>query len=233
MQRNPLLAVPTPLFLTALVLSGCATSPAPREPISSVYDMPLSMSLPPPQLPQSVGVGLFGGLGAGQSDFHDYELDGAASSLDDSDTSFSAFGGYRWTPNYGMLIGYIDHGKIDASGPVGEAGQPFTDKIEYKSMIVCGMGTVPIVPSLAAFGLVGAAYWQQDVKYEEVGQTTFKDDSSGISPCIGAGVNYFIDNSGHFGLNLNWLHIFEAGDKGDTGHDSDIDFIALGFMFSQ
>jgi hypothetical protein len=147
--------------------------------------------------------------------------------------SFSGFAGYRWTPNYGMLLGYIDHGRLEADGPVGEGGQPFTDKIDYQSVLLCGMASAPIARSTAVYGLLGAAHWRQEVAYREQSMTPFNENSSGVSPTIGGGVNYFFDATGRFGLNLTWIRIFEAGDKGQTGHDSDIDFVSLGFMISQ
>ena len=132
-----------------------------------------------------------------------------------------------------MLLGYIDHGKLNADGPVGEGGQPFKDEIEYRSVILCGMAAAPIARGTAVYGLLGAAQWSQSVVYREQSTTPFNDTSSGFSPAVGGGVNYFLDSGGHFGLNLAWIRIFEAGDKGQTGHDSDIDFVSLGFLISQ
>jgi hypothetical protein len=225
-----------PSFVTllslAMLLVGCASAPRSRAEYGpGPYPTPSGSA---PQLPPSPGVGAFGGLGLGRSIFHDYELDGLpGADVEEADTSFSAFAGYRWTPNYGVLLGYIDHGTLEASGPVGEGGQPFTDKIDYKSVVLCGMATAPIAEGTAVYGLLGAAHWNQDVAYREQSATPFNADSSGFSPAIGGGVNYFFDSGGHFGFNLTWIRIFQAGDKGKTDHDSDIDFVSLGFLISQ
>jgi hypothetical protein len=237
MHRKHSLALYITIISSSPLLFGCAAAPIPRA--SDSLDPGLDAYLVAPQLPPSLGIGGFGGLGVGESKFHDYELGGLPGAhVDDTATSFSAFAGYRWTPNYGMLLGYIDHGQLSASGPVGDGGQPFTDKIKYKSVIMCGMASAPVARGVAVFGLAGAAYWDQSVKYSEeispgLPPQTSTDSSIGVSPTIGGGVNYFFDSGGHFGLNLTWIHIFGAGDKSKTDHDSDIDFATLGFVLSQ
>lgn len=239
-SASTFLARTAPL-LVPLFFGACAATPS-----ASRFYAPAANSMvarAPAALPPSLGVGAFGGLGLGQSEFHDYELDSLpGANADTTDTSFAAIAGYRWTPNYGMLLGFIDHGTLEADGPIGEGGQPFEDSIDYKSVILCAMASAPIARGVAVYGLVGAAHWTQDVEYTEgfsgkltegTPGTVFKEDASGVSPAIGGGINYFIDTGGHFGLNLAWVRVFEAGDKGKTGHDSDIDFVSFGMIVSQ
>lgn len=227
----------------ALALSAACAATEPRA-VSFATEPGFALPRAPAPLAASPGIGFFGGLGLGQSTFHDYELDGLpGAEVDDTDTAFSLFTGYRWTPNYGVLMGYIDHGSVRASGPVGEGGSPFDDEVGYKSTLLCAMAAWPIAPSTAILGFTGAAYWQQDVDYEE-GYTppglggegvssNYGADESGVSAVIGGGVNYFFDPTQHFGLSLMWFRIIDAGDQGATGHDSDIDFVSLGITASQ
>ena len=89
--------------------------------------------------------GFYAGAGAGQAMIDD-------GALDDEDTAFSAFGGYQFTPYFGLEAGFADFGEIE---PLGSAGP----KLEGDSGYLVAVGTVPFTDSFSAYAKAGVNVW--------------------------------------------------------------------------
>lgn len=169
-------------------------------------------------------VGYVGGVSLGTTRLHDYEAD-PGDRVDDSDTGWAVWGGYQASPFWGAVAGYVDFGQLYAEGP---GGGGFTDTIDYSGFALLAMGVLPVAQRTALIGLTGTFIWNQKVDYDDA-SGPFDADEWGVSPAIGSGLNYYLDDLQKYGFNVTWLHVFEAGDFNATGHDSDLDFFGLGF----
>lgn len=89
------------------------------------------------------------GANVGRSD-QKLSVDEIGSSKD-HDTAFKIYGGYQFTPVFGIEAGYADLGKADISAVgVTVGGRP-------KSIYVAATGTLPLNDKFALFAKVGAA----------------------------------------------------------------------------
>lgn len=168
-------------------------------------------------------VGYLGGASIGATEIHDYEAS-EGDRVDGSDTGWAVWGGYQASPFWGGLLGYVDFGTLHAEGP---GGGGFTDAIDYSGFAALAMGVLPVHERTAVVGLTGAFFWNQKVDYDDA-SGPFDADESGVSPALGSGLNYYLDDLQRYGVNVTWLHVFEAGDFDKTDHDSDLDFFSLG-----
>lgn len=111
-------------------------------------------------------------------------------STDDTDTAFKIFGGYQFTKNWGIEVGYIDFGKTAVSGRVGAA--PFNVNLDVTAFTVAGVGTLPLNPSFSLFGKAGLYVW--DSKASSTG-SIIATGNDGTDAMLGVGVLYNINKS--------------------------------------
>ena len=120
--------------------------------------------------------GFYVGAGAGQAMIDD-------GALDDEDTAFSAFGGYQFTPYFGLEAGYADFGEIE---PLGSAGP----RLEGDAAYLVAVGTVPFTDSFSGYAKAGINDWNIDGSVAGL-----IADDSGNDPTYGLGLQYrFTDN---------------------------------------
>ena len=118
--------------------------------------------------------GWYAGVGVGQSNFDGCGVVGSAC-FDDSDTSLKVFGGYQFTPNWGLEVGFVDHGKVSSGAT----------SIDVSGFEVVGVGTFPINPQFSLFGKLGFFNWDADLRTPG---TSLSD--SGTDLTLGLGVQY-------------------------------------------
>ncbi len=179
------------------------------------------------------------GANGGSTEFGDYELEAEADSLDDSDTGWSIYGGYRFSPYFALTSGYVDLGALDASAEgdempvlsarkqVGPGG--FTDKIEADGFVLWGHGVLPLSARAQGFASVGIFFWNQDVTYEDF-EGPWQGSSSGSSLAYGLGFNVFLTPAQNSSITVSWQRFPDVGDLDETGHENDVDFFSAGFV---
>lgn len=171
--------------------------------------------------------GFYVGAGVGQSDFRD-ACDGLADiglSCDDTDTGWKLFGGFQFTPNWGVEAFYADLGEASVSGTV--LGLPAAEKVSVDGFGIAGTATWPIGDRFGVFGKLGVFRWSLDDR-ATLGGVSFALDDNGTDLMAGLGARYAFTEQ--FGVRLEWERFFNVGNS-NTG-DSDIDLFTVGATFS-
>jgi len=115
------------------------------------------------------------------------DADDAIERLDDDDTSWKLFAGYRFNPYLSLEAAYIDFGgpsdSIDASGSSGDY------KVEASGFAPYVVGTLPVGP-VELFAKVGYYFYDTDltVDLDDLGGDVFRSSSSEEDLLYGAGV---------------------------------------------
>jgi outer membrane protein OmpA-like peptidoglycan-associated protein len=163
----------------------------------------------------------------GQVDIGNYELEAVSTSLDDTDTGYRVFGGWRFNKYFAVGVSYLDLGELQASGD--SVLEPnFTDSIEATGYEAWMAAFWPLGERFSLFGTLGAFSWDQDVDYaDDLGP--FNGSSDGTDLTYGAGVNFAITK--HFGMHATYTFYPDVGSIADTGHRNDRDFYGIGFSY--
>lgn len=145
-----------------------------------------------------------GGIGQSKYDFDSEWNDPSQTSRDDKDSGFKAFVGYRFTPQWGVELGYAKLGDFVSN---------YTDlntETEATSWSLAATGTFPLTGQFSLLGRLGVTRNTADLSEAEVpgpGSASFKKTKTGLlwglgaqyhfSPRIAARLDY--DNYGKFG----------------------------------
>lgn len=159
---------------------------------------------------QASAQGFYIGASALQSRFDadDFDID----DVDEEDTGWKLFAGFRATPNFGIEAAYTRFGEAEA--PAVEVGGPFEAQAEAFSLI--GVGAIPLGP-VELFAKVGAARIESR---GNVGAVFF--DENEIELAYGVGAQ----------LNLGALGVRVEYEKFDTDTIGDLDVISAGLVFT-
>ena len=134
------------------------------------------------------------------------------SDVDDEDTGWKAFVGWRFAPFFAVEGGYTDFGQSDAT-----ADQlPDDFRLKVKGASVFGVGIIPIGP-VELFGKAGGARLKVNGIY---GDDRFRDSETNFA--YGAGVSLAF---GNVGVRAE----YENFDADDAGH---LDLISLGLTYT-
>jgi len=128
-----------------------------------------------------------------------------------TDTTVNIYGGYRFTPNWGLEIGYGQIGRHSVTAAAG--GLTATANYDINSFRVYGTGTLPVSPTFSFIGKIGAAHNRTSGGSVSVaGGTIAIGSDSANSLAWGVG--------GELALNRQWGLRLEYEDYGKfTGND--------------
>ena len=133
------------------------------------------------------------------------------SNCKDSDTAWKIFGGYEFTPNLALELGYNDFGRISSDATVVVGGSTFTGnaKIEATAFELTGIGSLPLGHQFSLYGKLGV-YYAETKSSANVRQTTppFATGSSSASDnntnlTFGFGARY--DITRNIAVRAEWL----------------------------
>jgi hypothetical protein len=155
-------------------------------------------------------IGPYVGGSATQSRFDTDNFD--VEDVDDEDTGWKAFAGFRFAPFFAVEGGYIDFGETDS--PADAVGGPFS--LDAKGISAFGLGIIPVGP-VEFFGKAGGARLKSNGIY---GPDEFSDSSTNFA--YGFGVQLAL---GSFGLRAE----YENFDADDAGH---LDLISVGLTYT-
>ena len=180
----------------------------------------------------------YAGASLGQSKFKgacDAEAGIALSNCKDSDTAWKIFGGYEFTPNLALELGYNDFGRISSDATVVVGGSTFTGnaKIEATAFELTGIGSLPLGHQFSLYGKLGV-YYAETKSSANVRQTTppFATGSSSASDnntnlTFGFGARY--DITRNVAVRAEWQRFSKVGS--DSTGKGDIDVLAVGGLY--
>lgn len=161
------------------------------------------------------------GFSVGQSDIDDEITAGLITSgtVDGKDTAWKLFGGYLFTPNFGLELAYVDLGEVSYSGSF--FASPVTGgKVEVNGFNVAALGSFPVTEQFSLFGKLGLFIWEAKAS-DTTGGAPFaaKEDGSDLS--FGVGIGYHFTRN--LGVRAEWER-FEAA-------DADADLVSIGLVW--
>ena len=130
-------------------------------------------------------------------------------STDRKDTSYKLYGGYGFTPNLGVELGYANFGKFTSSAGSVKADGVYLD----------GVGTLPLGAGFSALGRVGVFNGKLD--------SSLAGSDRGTNFKVGAGLQYDFDKN--TALRAEWeRYRFDAL---DTKANTDLYSIGVNYRF--
>lgn len=140
------------------------------------------------------GLSIGGSLGSSRYKGDDV----GAAATDKSDTAYKLYGGYGFTPNFGLELGYANLGKFSSS----------VGSVKADGMYLDGVGTLPLGNNFSALGRVGVFNGKLD--------SSLAGSDRGTSYKVGAGIQYDFDKN--LGVRGEWeRYRFDAlGSKSNT-----------------
>lgn len=179
----------------------------------------------------------FAGGSVGQARFGGY------GSRDDSTTALYLFGGYRFHRFLGASLGYLKLGTLDSGysipdyqPPTGEAvlrlaaGASENELDGFTAYFSTGY---PIGHQGRWFGTgsAGLLRWNQKVRTGGLDGDLVKS-ASGISPALSLSIYCGVDAAKKWSIYGGWQHFWNVGNKGETGIEDNLDYVAVGVMYS-
>jgi OOP family OmpA-OmpF porin len=138
----------------------------------------------------------------------------------ESATSFKLYGGYDYTKNFGVELGYTDFRKVEKSA----LGYGISSKPE--SIYVAATGTLPLNEQFSLFGKLGVAFNHTKVNAWEPG---FSDSTTNnkTNAMIGIGASFALDKK------ISFVAEYENfGKIAEDGGDSiKADMLSVGVRF--
>lgn len=168
--------------------------------------------------------GGYAGLGIGRSTVQDVDTidfgPGVNTSVDDTDTSFKFFGGYRFNRNFAAEVAYEKLGKVNVS---------YDDGIDWikmdaeaSSITFTALGLMPVNESLNIIGRFGFAMADVDADASNSLGDSASASGSSTSPVFGIGLQYDLPT---VLVRAEFTRYTDVGDN-DTG-ESDVDVIGI------
>lgn len=181
-------------------------------------------------------------LGAISDGFYravDFEPIATDSRLGIDDQSWGFFGGYRWTPNLALELGYLQLGEVKYRSndqvldtleepPVLYPASSRTTT-DLSALTLSVLGIWPLTYQWEIFGRAGLSLtetqWRSRIDVESVGSGRADDSKSNANLLAGVGISYtFLDV---YTLRGEFQRVFDAGND-DFVPESDIDLVSIG-----
>lgn len=148
-------------------------------------------------------------------------------SSDDTDTGWKIYGGYQFNPNGAVEFGYVDLGKVKASGTDSFLGAASIDW-EASGFTAALVGSLPVGQNFGLMGKLGLFHWDLDANASSSVFGSGSDTASGTDLTYGLGLKY--DFSKTVGVRAEWERFKDVGDDNTTGQ-GDIDLLSVGLVF--
>ena len=187
---------------------------------------------------QDAAKGFYAGLSLGQAKFKgacDSEPGITISNCKDNDTSWKVFGGYQFTPNLALELGYNDFGRVSGDALASLGGSTFTGnaEVEATAFELTGIGSLPLGHQFSLYGKLGV-YYAETKSSANVQQTTppFATGSASMSDnntnlTFGFGARY--DITRNIAVRAEWQRFSKVGS--DQTGKGDIDVLAIGGLY--
>lgn len=162
-----------------------------------------------------------------------------SSSIEDSDTAFALFAGYRFSPYFALEGGYQDlgvfsyraEGQIRFLSPPGAFPVTTSIDIESSGFTFAGVASVPLAERFELHGKIGVLFADTELsvgaRIVDTGET-IADSASSQDFFYGLGVAYRFADA--WSLSLDYQLFKDVGDEETTGEE-DVDLLSLGFTY--
>lgn len=186
--------------------------------------------------------GYYVGASGGEEDAKDFDdvcddlgSIGFVGSCDETDNGWKIFGGYQFTPNWGLEVFYADLGEAEARGTAPDLGVPVSVSVdaEVDGFGASAVGTWPINDKFSVFGKVGFFTWDLNTSLRgtaiDVGVpvlASIDKDDDGTDLTYGIGAQYSFNET--FAIRVEWERFDDVGDA----VESDFDFLSAGIVLS-
>jgi OOP family OmpA-OmpF porin len=177
------------------------------------------------------GPGFYGGGSVGLSHYEDEadDIDEAFTAAgftadvdsDTTDLGWKIFGGYRFTPNFGAEVGYIDLGEQSVDVDLGPLLGTLSATNSISGVSLAGTAGYPVLPKAYMFGKLGGFIWDSSAEGSPVG---LGDDDNGVDLTFGIGGTYELVE--HVKVRAEWERFQGLGDD-----DTDIDLFTGGIQY--
>ena len=117
---------------------------------------------------------------------------GATGSIDDTDTGWKLYGGYRINENIAIEGGYVDLGTNSASATLG--GTSITGSGDFTGLTLAGVVGTNVTQSVGIFAKAGLILWDMEASGSS-GSTFLAVDDDGTELTFGVGVNMRINSN--------------------------------------
>lgn len=122
----------------------------------------------------------------------------------DTDKAVNVYAGYPLSPNFAVEAGYTEMDYVARLEQTGSTAALRGDQ-QAKALSLSAVGRKALTSGLNLYGKAGGAVWQAE-STTSVGNA----DETGVSPTLGAGIEY--NFSEHWGVRLGWDRFFSVGD---------------------
>jgi OOP family OmpA-OmpF porin len=166
-------------------------------------------------------------------------LQSYSSSLDDSDTGWSIFGGYRFSPYFAVEASYLDLGAVSYRVSADVAFEavpgffPASVDIDFEAsgFTAAVLGALPIGESFEVHGRLGMMFTDVETSGTvRIAQLAAGGSDSASSQDVFYGIGAALHLGGAWTLSLDY-HLFkDVGDEEESGEE-DIDLITLGISY--
>ena len=162
-----------------------------------------------------------------------------SSTLEDSDTSWSAVGGYRFSRYFAVEGSFTDFGTaeyrasgtVNPPGPVGAVPASYSESLEASGFTAAALGAVPIGPIFELHARAGVLFAKVEVaQAASISGASGADSYSSSSRDLFFGFGVGLHFGRQWSANLDWQQFKDVGDEQESG-EADIDRISLGLVY--
>jgi hypothetical protein len=168
----------------------------------------------------------------------DFTVVSGTSSMDDSFNGYGFYGGYRFTPHFGVEGGYFNLGSFKyrsrVNGTIG--GLPSTAAFNYdgetSGITVAALGVWPLSYRWEVYGRAGALFSSNtgSIYYADLQGPVRGEQSEGDVDLL-AGIGTSLNFLEIYDLRLEYQRVFDAGDKVIGEGDADTISLGISVMF--
>lgn len=246
MQKSKLLVALVAALSANAAFAGGTVAPAPVEAPAAPAPAPVAVAPAPAPAPVVVAPvfvpSWYAGIGVGQSKIKDLHASSFSNangsfSIDDKDTSWKIFAGYRFHPNFAVELGYVDLGKGTADGNVAVGADGATPgsahaSVKAQAVTLDAVGILPFANNFEVFGKVGGYYAHTTADVSAVnfpflgtGSASTSDNNGGFHYGVGLGYNF----SHNWAARVEWERFNRVG--GDSIGKSDVDNTSISAVY--
>lgn len=148
---------------------------------------------------------------------------GVVASVDNEDTAWKLYGGYKFSRHLAVEAGYVNLGEQTGSATfVTPAGSPASYVVDLDAFQLAVVGSFPISEAFSVFGKVGAYFWRTESRIG-IGGGTLTEDNDGNDLYFGLGASVRVTDG--VKLRAEWERFDSDDDEGE------IDLYTLGASF--